>query len=152
MKKFLFLIILCYTNTFFAQYDYECGMTPDDPASYPEGYQINPPQIGGKYAPAKTLNNSYVKILCVFAQFSEDNKDIDDVNWAKNQLPSWANSFIGTNINQAPFPPNTISNYFYEMSNGQNNIIGYVYPELVIVNGSINQGYGASNDTVLKKN
>lgn len=151
MKAFLFLIVFIYSSILYAQYDYECGMTPDYPTTLLRGYQTNPPQIGGKNAPAKTLNGAYVRIFCVFAQFSGDTKDPYDANWPLNQLPVWANSFIGTDVNQAPFPVNTISNYFYEMSNGQNIIIGYVYPELVYVNGTINQNYGTSNLSVLQQ-
>jgi len=66
-------------------------------------------------------------------------------------MPVWANSFIGTNVNQAPFPVNTISNYFYEMSNGQNIVIGYIHPQLIKVAGSIYQDYGTSNDSILRK-
>lgn len=151
MKTYLFLTFLICTGIIYAQYDYQCGMTPDYEETYPKGYQVNPPQIGGRNAPAKTLNDAYVRIFCVFAQFSEDTKDPGDTNWPLNQMPVWANSFIGTEINQAPFPVNTISNYFFEMSNGQNKIIGYIHPELVFVDGSIQQNYGTSNRSVLQQ-
>lgn len=87
MKTFIFFIVFICSCMLFAQHDYECGMTPDYPTTLLRGYQTNPPQIGGKNAPAKTLNGAYVRIFCVFAQFSGDTKDPYDANWPLNQLP-----------------------------------------------------------------
>jgi len=138
----------------FAQNGYECGFNNEVAQqallNLPANYQITPPQLGGKYAPAKTLNGSFVKILVIFAQFKDDNKDSNDVNWPKNQLPVWANSFIGTNPSQAPFAQGTLSNYFYEMSNGQNIVIGQIHPELVIVDAPVTTNYGIANKKVLE--
>ena len=151
----LLFIFLLFSVNIFAQSRYECGMIDEDgeydEQNKPAGYQSNPPQTGGQLAPAKTLNGSYVKILVIFAQFEGDNKDIDDDNWPKDGMPVWANSFLGTNINQAPYPANTLSNYFYQMSNGQNHVIGYVYPQLVKVNAPSTQYYGTSNLAVLQQ-
>jgi hypothetical protein len=149
MKKFVLLFFII-SSIMFSQQHYECGMTESYTESYPKGYQLNSPQIGGQSAPAKTLNGSYVRIFCVFAQFSGDTKDPNDVNWQVNQMPTWANTFIGTNINQAPYPVNTLSNYFHQMSNGTNHIIGYVYPTLVTINAPSTQYYGTSNLAVLQ--
>src|SRR5690606_27416358 len=114
----LLFIFLLFSVNIFAQSRYECGMIDEDgeydEQNKPAGYQSNPPQTGGQLAPAKTLNGSYVKILVIFAQFEGDNKDIDDDNWPKDGMPVWANSFLSTNINQAPYPANTLSNYFYQ--------------------------------------
>ena len=149
MKTILISVLMFFNCSIYSQSYYECGMPAGYIEDYPDGYQISSPQIGGKNAPAKTLNGSYVRILCVFAQFDGDTKDINNPIWPLNQLPTWANNFIGTNISQAPYPLNTISNYFYEMSNGTNHIIGYVYPELIRISGTINQNYGRSNRSVL---
>jgi len=151
MKSIVLFLLIPFSSILYSQQDFECGMQPGYFEKYPIGYQVNPPQIGGMHAPAKTLNGAYVRIFYVFAQFSGDNKNINDANWPKDSMPIWANSFIGTNPNQAPFPINTISNYFYAMSNGQNIIIGYVHPQLIIINGSINQDYGRSNRAVLQQ-
>jgi hypothetical protein len=150
MKK-LIVLFSVFTALIFSQEYNECGMIPNYIESFPIGYQVNPPQIGGRYAPAQTPNGAYVRIFCVFAQFAGDTKDTNDVNWPINQMPTWANTFIGTNINQAPYPLNTISNYFHQMSNGTNHIIGYVYPTLVTVNAPSTQYYGTSNLAVLQQ-
>ncbi len=151
MKKIIVLIFLILPYFIQAQYDYVCGVDPNVTEVLPSGYNLNPPQIGGFQAPAKTLNGAYVRILCVFAQFAGDTKDTNDINWHVNQMPTWANSFIGTNVNQAPFPVNTISNYFYEMSNGTNIIIGEVHPQLVIIPGNIASDWGNKNKLVLEQ-
>lgn len=101
MKKYILLFLFIIHFTFSQQY-YQCVMTESYPESFPQGYQVNPPQIGGQLAPAKTLNGSYMRILCIFAQFKADNKDPNDLYWKPNQMPTWANTFIGTNTNQAP--------------------------------------------------
>ncbi len=95
MKKII-LLILIISSVMFSQQYYQCGMTESYTESYPKGFQVNPPQIGGQYAPAKTPNGSYLRILCIFAQFTGDNKDPNDPNWYPNQMPTWANTFIGT--------------------------------------------------------
>lgn len=151
MKPLLIFLIFIYTNIVFSQSYYQCGMPPTYQETYQPGYQVNYPQIGGQYAPAKTLNGAYIRIFCVFAQFTGDNKDPNDQNWPVNQMPIWANSFIGTNTNQAPYPVNTLSNYFYQMSNGTNHIIGYVHPTLITVNAPSTQYYGTSNLAVLQQ-
>ena len=151
MKKYFAAFLFLFSSLIFSQQDYECGMQPNFQETYPANYLVSAPQIGGLYAPAKTLNGAYVRIFCVFAQFTGDTKDPDDTNWPVNQMPGWANTFIGTNANQAPFPDNTISNYFHKMSNGSNIIIGYVYPTLVTVNAPSTQYYGTSNLAVLQQ-
>jgi M6 family metalloprotease-like protein len=151
MKNYFAAFLFLISTLAYSQQDFNCGMQQGYTETYPNGYQVNPPQIGGKYAPAKTLNGAYVRIFCVFAQFTGDNKDPNDVNWRVNEMPNWANTFIGTNTNQAPYPINTISNYFHQMSNGTNHIIGYVYPTLVTVNAPSTQDFGKSNRAVLQQ-
>lgn len=150
MKKLLIIILFSTTIMVYGQFEYQCGMDENYHESFPKGYQLNPPQVGGKYAPAKTLNGSYMRIFIVFAQFEGDNNDPNDTNWQPGSLPIWWNIFLGTDVNQAPFSENTLSNYFFEMSNGQNIIIGYVYPELVIIPGGISSNYGQKNHEVLQ--
>ncbi len=145
----LFLIYLIFINSVLAQTEFECGMEENVYQVFPRGYVFNPPQVGGRYAPAKTLNGANMKILCIFAQFEDDNRDTLNPIWPKNSLPVWWNTFIGTGVSQAPFNPNTISNYFYEMSNGQNVIIGYVHPELIVIPGSITSDWGNKNEEVI---
>lgn len=149
MKRYI-LLFLFISSVTYSQQNYQCGMTESYTETYPQGYQVNPPQIGGQLAPAKTLNGSYMRIFIVFAQFKADNKDPNDLYWQPNQMPTWANTFIGTNRNQAPYPVNTLSNYFHQMSNGNNHIIGYVYPTLVTIDAPSTQYYGTSNLAVLQ--
>lgn len=149
MKRYI-LLFLFITSVLYSQQNYQCGMTESYIETYPQGYLVNPPQIGGQYAPAKTLNGSYMRIFIVFAQFKADNKDPNDLYWKPNQMPTWANTCIGTNRNQAPYPVNTLSNYFHQMSNGNNHIIGYIYPTLVTIDAPSTQYYGTSNLAVLQ--
>lgn len=70
MKRYI-LLFLFISSVTYSQQNYQCGMTESYTETYPQGYQVNPPQIGGQLAPAKTLNGSYMRIFIVFAQFKE---------------------------------------------------------------------------------
>lgn len=115
-------------------------------------YSVKPeePGIGGKYVPSKTSMDSDFKILVIFAQLKDDRKDSENNIWPVNSMPVWAYDFIGTDRDDAPFKPLSLSNYFYEMSYGQYIITGYIYPEVVIVNLPLNTGYSHANAKILE--
>ncbi len=87
MKKYFAAFLFLFSSLIFSQQDYECGMQPNFQETYPANYLVSAPQIGGLYAPAKTLNGAYVRIFCVFAQFTGDTKDPDDTNWPVDLTP-----------------------------------------------------------------
>lgn len=127
------------------------GKLTEIPITYPTGYTLSPPSLCGYHAPAKTLGGASMKILVVFAWFANDNTDALNNDWPVGQLPNWASNFIGTDVNQAPFTENTISNYFYKMSNGQNIILGHIYPSLVRLNIPNDGDVDAANLQVLQE-
>jgi tetratricopeptide (TPR) repeat protein len=151
--KYLWILSFLILGIAYSQTDtLICGFDSSFVESYPQDYQINSFQIGGQLAPATTPNGASVRIVVIFAQFSGDNNDVNDNDWPKDQMPTWAdNSFIATNPNQAPFTPGSLSHYYYYMSNGQNKITSYIYPQLVIINGSVSSNVGNSNFSVLQQ-
>jgi len=104
----------------------------------------------GKYLPAKGI----VRSLVVFVQFKDD--DVEDTHWQLGQLPDWSNQFIASDTVQ-PFPPKSVTQYFYDMSNGRFFLVGDAYPSLVITKKKHseyverNEGYGVFNREVLSE-
>ena len=97
--KYILVFLALTSQIIYSQIDTtKCGIGTDYIASFPQDYQLSSPQLGGYQAPAITSNGAYVRIICIFAQFSGDNNDINNSDWPKNQMPNpnWINSFIGT--------------------------------------------------------
>ena len=153
--KYILVFLALISQVIYSQIDTtRCGMGTNFIESFPPDYHLSAPQLGGYLAPATTPNGAYVRIVCIFAQFSGDNNDINSTDWPKNQLPNsnWINGFIGTDPNNpSSFVPGSLSDYYYQMSNHQNTITGYVYPNVVTINGSISSDFGASNLAVLQQ-
>ncbi len=69
------LIFAFVSNAFSLQPDDFCGMQATAGSSS---------QLGGRYKPA----SGTFKVLVIYAQFSDDNTDINNTNWVKGQSPS----------------------------------------------------------------
>ena len=73
-----------------------------------------------------------LKTLIVYAMFADDD-ELKSNEWPynKSSLPAWTKNMINssTHIN---FPQNNLTQYFYEMSNGNFMLYGDVYPEVVV--------------------
>ena len=149
--KYLILASFFFSTILFSQEYSNSDLDSVSQKTYPTDYVFSSPQIGGQYVPAKTLNNTNMNILFIFAQFSGDNNDINDTHWPINSLPDWASTFIATNPNQLPFPQNTLSDYFYQMSNGQNIVVGTVYPSLITVLGNTSMSLSQANLNVVQQ-
>ncbi len=80
---------------------------------------------GGLNAPS----NGIFKTLVVFVQFPDDSENTD--GWPLNTFPDWARHFVNENSGNY-FPYYNLSQYFYEMSGGTFQLIGDVYPSVVI--------------------
>ncbi len=100
--------------------------------------------VWGKYKPAQTESGEYFRILIVYAQFASDN--LQDSVWPLNQLPSWANNIVATNVSSS-YPEQTLSDYFDKASLGKFDFIGDVYQSLIIVPSDTS--YGSANQYVI---
>jgi hypothetical protein len=85
-------------------------------------------QEGGKFKPSETGSGEYFRILIVFAQFADDNEIFS--GWTSGELPDWADEFIDDESGST-YTDLTMSDYWDEMSQGNFDFIGDVYPELV---------------------
>jgi hypothetical protein len=119
---FMFLIIL-FSGPIYSQY-YE------DICPLPTTINLRAvvSQTGGQYKPANNLPGQYLRVLVVFVQFQGDSRP--NSNWNPNQLPNWANDFIDSQT-ASEYTDMTISDFWKEMSMGNFDFIGDVYPELV---------------------
>ena len=75
------------------------------------------------------------KILIVFAQFYNETGDVG--GWGYNDtLPYFASTIIDSVVRPAytNYPPFSVSSFFKEMSNGNFNVIGKVYPRVITTN------------------
>lgn len=128
MKKILipfFLILYSLVCGINAQTDYPFNcpiLSPEQGAPFS--------QTGGKYKPSSNLPGQYFRVLVVFVQFEGDNRPNDD--WSPGQLPNWADDFINSQT-LSEYTDMTISDYWHEMSMGNYDFIGDVYPQLVIL-------------------
>jgi len=95
-----------------------------------------------------------IKILIIFAQFNGDNNSVS--NWTANSLPDFSAKLVDSVVSTS-YPKHLISRFFKEMSNGNFNLIGKVYPQLVVTNYNRNwytangKDFGYVNLEVLKK-
>jgi M6 family metalloprotease-like protein len=85
-------------------------------------------ELKGKHA----ASAGELKTLIVYAMFADDiQKKSEAWPYSKTSLPAWTKNMINssTHLN---FPQNNLTQYFYEMSNGNFMLYGDVYPEVVI--------------------
>lgn len=143
MKKVVILsIILCIAHTTFGQF--VCGYEPPTPLRlFGDEYIAN----GGVFTPKGNL-----RALVVFISYGEpyDSQPVDD--WPVNDaLPLWATSQNKVFYDDySDFPTNTfsdtnrqsVSNFYYQMSNGAFKFIAEYYPERIIVEVSPNDKWG----------
>lgn len=92
-----------------------------------QGVWQAPQQTGGIWLPA----SGTVRALVVFVQFRGDRYDTSNGSWPAGQLPTWASSVLYPTV-QSSYPDWTLSDYFKEMSLGSCDLVGDVYPSLVI--------------------
>lgn len=104
--------------------EYECN----DPEEYTENYEA---QSGGYLKPSMNGPDEFFRILIVFVGFSDDNsRSYND--WPANSLPNYANNLIDTAVTEN-YRTVTISDYWDEMSMDNFDVIGDIYPPLVIL-------------------
>jgi M6 family metalloprotease-like protein len=82
--------------------------------------------VGGKHLPT----TGTVRVLVVFAQFKDDQQDPSNPNWPLNQLPAWSHQLFATEQSTS-YPAWTVTDYYFQMSNGRYHVLGDVYPNLV---------------------
>lgn len=85
---------------------------------------------GGKYKPSSNQSGEYFRALFVFVQFEGDTEI--DTAWSLDSLPVWAYDFIDSSPS-SNYRNITFSDYWADMSIGNFDFIGDVYPELVIL-------------------
>lgn len=128
MKIFAFLLmffVILFSGSIYSQYyDDEC------PLPSTVNFRAASSQTGGLYKPSSNLPGQYFRVLVVFVQFQGDNRP--NSNWNPNQLPDWADEFIDPQT-ASEYTDMTISDFWKEMSMGNFDFIGDVYPELVIL-------------------
>ena len=127
MKEIVFFILIfsiLFIPTVYPQSEYEEVVCPDLTDVGDE------PQEGGRYKPAENESGEYFRALFVYVQFSGDTTDY--TGWTHDELPDWADEFIDTSV-ISPYNDLTFSDYWDEMSQGNFDFIGDVYPELVIL-------------------
>jgi M6 family metalloprotease-like protein len=125
MKTFIsllsFLSILFLSEIYSQTDDFKCGLS-DNPKE--QGLI----QTGSLYKPVMNAPGQYFRVLVVFVQFSGDIRP--NTGWPLNQLPVWANSYIASSPSSS-YNDLTVSDYWKQMSQGNYDFIGNVYPNLV---------------------
>jgi hypothetical protein len=76
-------------------------------------------QIGGLYLPAEGT----IKVLLVFAQFPDDNHDVNNISWTKNQAPADMNNWVDETWS-ANATTGYLTDYFNDMSFNKLKFIG----------------------------
>jgi M6 family metalloprotease-like protein len=118
MKKALFVfIMMALTITVVAQDTFVCGVT---------GSMSNFPLLP---------KSGTLRALVIFCKFSDDTYDASPTTdgWpsSRSSLPDWALSgTIASSIGNYSFK--SLSDYYYRMSGGRFNLLGDVYPDIVI--------------------
>ncbi len=107
MKKFYLAFVLIYIFMFInlsAQ-----DNTMQCMATAPENISIS--QIGGYLLPSEGTIN----VLCIFAQFPDDNFDTSNPTWVKGQAPVYMQGWVDQNWTTNP-TQGSMTHYFNEMS------------------------------------
>ncbi|HXF90367.1 MAG TPA: T9SS type A sorting domain-containing protein [Candidatus Nitrosotenuis sp.] len=76
-------------------------------------------QLGGRYKPA----SGTFKILVIYAQFTDDNTDINNSNWIKGQAPAYMNGTLDETWSSTP-TSGSLTDFFNQMSFSQFKVIG----------------------------
>lgn len=84
-----------------------------------EGTTAASAQLGGIYKPASGIFN----VLVIYAQFTDDNIDINNPNWVKGQPPSFMNGTVDETWSSTP-TSGSMTHYFNQMSFEQFKVIG----------------------------
>lgn len=75
-----------------------------------------------------------IRVFFIFIQFKNDTQA--NSGWpltSPASLPNWANDFVNSSVG-GPYPYENISHYYNEMSNGNFQVIGDVYDNVVVTN------------------
>lgn len=145
-KISLFLIVFLVSQNLFGQTKNSFCGTPTNVKNTLTALS-SPTSRGGAYITYQGV----LRVVVVFIQFKDDSQASTD--WPLNTLPNWALNFVNANPGNS-FPYNNLSQYFYEMSNGNFQVVGYVHPQLMITNlneSQYNQSLGAVNNEILTR-
>ncbi len=107
-----------------------CNFIPQKSEKVKDSKLFKPnPQIvnKGNY----TTSVGKIKVLFIFVKFKDDTVKSDAWKLENMKLPGWANKIVNNNT-EINFPDNNLTQYYYEMSNGNFFLYGDVYPKLVI--------------------
>lgn len=110
---------------------------------------------GGTSKPASTKDGKPFHALVVFVTFEDDDKSEANSNWPINELPSCANELVDNDTSDG-ITPFTLTDYWYNMSNGNLVFTGDIYPEPVKLRpaayySETRRNFGATNQEVLEK-
>jgi M6 family metalloprotease-like protein len=147
MKFFISLFFFIVSiNLSYAQtgLGFECGQQDSPPGKVMQ-------QTGSLFKPAINSPGQQFRVLFVFVQFQGDTRT--NTAWPLNQLPTWADDFIDSSPSSS-YRDLTLSDYWKEMSMGNYDFVGDVYPNLVILppeSQYLSQGrnYAHANQDVL---
>ncbi|MBT8399743.1 MAG: hypothetical protein KJO98_04645, partial [Rhodothermia bacterium] len=93
-----------------------------------------------------------LKALVVFIRFSDDNQEPTgciqrDNQWRQpDQLPDFADYVLSEHATP-PFDEKSLTDFFYQQSNGQLTLFGSVFPDVIVTSGS-ESDYGAGGVNV----
>lgn len=138
MKKVIVLsIILCIAYTTFGQF--VCGHEPPTPSRLSGNEYI---ANGGIFTP-----KGDIRVLFIFVKYGGIYDTMSVNGWNNGQFPDWAtSSTTKTFYNDYSEFPNmffsdstrkSVSNFYYQMSNGQFRIIADYYPSVITVDPSL---------------
>ncbi len=131
-----FILLLSGSFIFSAVGDPECQQTAGGSSTYAV--------TGGRYKPSANAPGQFMRALIVFVQFDDDNTPV--TNWSKGSMPTWANDLID-NTASSSYSNLTISDYFKDMSDGDFDFIGDIYPNLISL--PTTKAYGSANRDVI---
>lgn len=77
-----------------------------------------------------------VKALIIFVQFQADTINFEGSEWPTGQVPRWASKLISTSMGN--YPEKNLSHFYNKISSGKHNLIGDIYPKLVVTQHSDN--------------
>lgn len=88
-----------------------------------------------------------VRALVIFVQFQGDTINIEGSQWPSGQLPLWTPKFINSSVGD--YSEASLSRFYRKVSSGKHNLIGDIYPTLVVTQHSDNWYF--SNKKTLKE-
>ncbi len=142
----MYLIISLSASNYAQQEEYHNCTEPD--ASYAEDYES---QTGGWLKPASNVPGEYFRALFLYIGFADDSARYS-WDWPAYQLPDYAYRIIDS-IPKTTYRTMTISDYWDEMSMGNYDFIGDVYPRCIILPIAYrDSSYGICNKKVISMN